>query len=68
MELSARNQFSGTVTNVTSGEVMGEVTIDIGGGKSIVAAITKNSVERMDIKVGDSVTAIIKSTEVIVGK
>lgn len=68
MELSARNQISGTVTDVTLGEVMGEVSIDIGGGRKIVAAITKSSVDSMGIKVGDTVTAIIKSTEVIVGK
>jgi molybdate transport system regulatory protein len=68
MELSARNKLIGTVTKVTVGEVMGEVDIAIAGGNTVVAAITKTSVETMGIKVGDTVTAIIKSTEVIVAK
>ena len=67
MQLSARNQLAGTVTSVKLGGVMAEVVVDI-GGREIVAEITKGSVERLGIKVGDAVTAIIKSTEVMIGK
>ena len=67
MQLSARNQFPGTVTDIKTGAVMTEVQIDI-GGHTIVSAITRESAERMGLKVGDQVTAIIKSTEVLVGK
>jgi molybdate transport system regulatory protein len=67
MELSARNQLKGKVKAITHGAVMAEVVIDV-GGVDVVAAITDSSVSRLNLKVGDSVTAIIKGTEVIVGK
>ena len=46
---------------------MAEVVVDI-GGREIVAEITKGPVERLGIKVGDAVTAIIKTTDVKIGK
>lgn len=68
MEISARNQIAGTVTEVVSGDVTAEVTIDIGNGKSIVSVITRSSVERLRIQTGDQVVAIVKSTDVFIGK
>jgi molybdopterin-binding protein len=67
MELSARNQLKGTVKSITHGAVMAEVVIDV-GGVEVVSAITDSSVKRLNLRVGDQVTAIIKATEVIVGK
>ncbi|MBI1818262.1 MAG: TOBE domain-containing protein [Deltaproteobacteria bacterium] len=67
MELSARNQLKGTVTKVTIGNVMAEVHVQIGGNE-LVSVITRGSVERLAIKVGDAVTAIVKATEVMLGK
>ncbi len=67
MELSARNQLTGMVTNVKLGTIMSEVTVDV-GGQEIVSVITRGSVERMGIQPGDQVTVIIKSTEVMLGK
>ncbi len=49
------------------GAIMAEVVVDV-DGRDIVAEITKSSVERLGLKVGDPVTAIIKSTEVMIGK
>lgn len=68
MELSARNQLKGTITGIKLGEVMAEVTVDIGGGNEIVSAITRGSVMGLGLKEGQTVYAIIKSTEVIIGK
>lgn len=65
--LSARNQLSGTVKSVKVGTIMAEVVIDM-GGQEIVSAITRGSVERLGLAEGDSVTAIIKATEVLVAK
>jgi molybdopterin-binding protein len=65
--LSARNQFAGKVKSITLGNVMAEVVIGV-GDLEFVSAITRHSVESLDLKVGDSVTAIIKSTEVLIGK
>ncbi|MGZ3639318.1 MAG: TOBE domain-containing protein [Ktedonobacterales bacterium] len=67
MELSARNQLNGTVKEVKLGTIMAEVTVDI-GGQEVVSAITRSSVERLNLQTGDRVTVIIKSTEVILGK
>ena len=67
MELSARNQLKGKVTNVTLGTIMAEVTVDV-GGQTIVAAVTRGSVEHLALADGDDVTVLIKATEVMLGK
>lgn len=67
MPTSARNQLSGTVTAITTGAVMAEVVVDIGGGQQVVAAITKDSVERLGLAEGSQVKAIIKATDVMIG-
>ena len=67
MAISARNQLKGTVTSVRLGEVMAQVVIDV-GGQEVVAAITRDSVENLDIAEGQQVTAVIKATEVMVMK
>ena len=68
VELSARNQLSGTVTAVQLGGIMAEVTVELAGGQQMVSAITRSSAERLNLKAGDQVTVIIKSTEVMLGK
>jgi molybdopterin-binding protein len=65
--LSARNQFQGTVKSVKLGGIMAEVIVIVGNFE-IVSAITRASAETMNLKVGDKVKAIIKSTEVIIDK
>lgn len=67
MELSARNQLSGTVRNVKNGQVMAEITVDVEAG-SVTAAITDSSRERLNLNAGDRVTVVIKSTEVMIAK
>ena len=68
MELSARNQLKGTITAIDLGAVMADITIDIGSEQTLSSAITRQSVERLGLKVGDQVVAIIKATEVMLGK
>jgi molybdopterin-binding protein len=67
MKLSARNQFEGTVTNITQGQAMAEVTVKV-GNLQFVSAITEGSVKNMGLKVNDTVTVAIKATDVMVGK
>jgi len=67
MKLTARNQLAGTVTSITVGAVMAEVIVSI-GEQEIVSVVTRASVEDLGISKGDAVTAVIKSTEVILGK
>ena len=68
MKLSARNQLEGKITNVEKGAVMANVKIEINEPGVITAVITKESAEKLGLSEGDDVTAIIKSTEVIIGK
>jgi molybdate transport system regulatory protein len=65
--LSARNQFKGTVKSVNLGNVMAEVTVAL-DKIEIVSLISRASAERLALKSGDVVTAIIKSTEVMIDK
>ncbi len=65
--ISARNQFPGVVKAITKGAVMSEVIVQV-GEIEVVAAITRVSVEAMNLKIGDAVTAVIKATEVMVAK
>ena len=67
MKLSARNQLQGRVTAVKSGAVMAEITVQIEPG-TVVAAITDGSRADLDLKEGDQVTVVIKSTEVVIAK
>ncbi len=68
MDLSARNQLKGKITNVDLGAVMANIKIEVTEPNTITAVITKESAERLGLTEGDDVTAIIKSTEVIIGK
>ena len=66
MALSARNQLRGTVTDLVLGAVMAEVSVDIGGGNVVAAAITRASAESLGIEVGKEVVAVVKATEVMI--
>jgi len=67
MELSARNQFKGRVKSVKLGAIMAEVLVEV-SGLEVVSEITKSSAERLRLQAGDSVTVIVKATEVMLGK
>jgi molybdopterin-binding protein len=67
MQISVRNKLSGTVKEVKIGTVMAEVIVQV-GENTIVAAITKDAAEELALKAGDKVTALVKSTSVIIQK
>jgi molybdopterin-binding protein len=67
MTLSARNQLTGTVEEVTLGDIMAHVVIRV-GDQQVESVITRNSAEQLKLKKGDSVRAVIKSTEVMIQK
>ena len=60
--LSARNQFQGIVKSLKVGEIVAEVVVAV-GDLEVVSVITRTSVEHLGLKVGEEVTAVIKSTE-----
>ena len=68
IQISGRNQLKGKVTAVELGAVMASIKIEITEPDVITSVITKESAEKLGLAEGDDVTAIIKSTEVIVGK
>jgi molybdate transport system regulatory protein len=68
MKISARNRLKGIITDIKRDAVMAKVTIDLGGGQKIVSVVTADSVDELALKVGDEAYALIKSTEVFIGK
>jgi molybdopterin-binding protein len=68
LQFSARNQLKATVKSVKLGTVMAEIVVELPDGQEIVSAITRTSAEGLNLQAGDSVVAVIKSTEVMIGK
>jgi molybdopterin-binding protein len=68
VKLSARNQIKGTVVEVTKGQTTAHVRIDIGHGVTITSSITNEAVDALGLKTGDEAIAIIKASDVMVGK
>jgi molybdopterin-binding protein len=67
MTLSARNHLNGTIDEIQWGDVMVHVTISV-GEHVIESVITRRSAEELQLKQGDSVTAVVKATEVMLSK
>ena len=65
MKISARNQLRGTVEEIVRGMITAKVSVRV-GENLIESVITLESVDEMGIKKGDTVTALIKSTEVLI--
>jgi molybdate transport system regulatory protein len=68
LKLSARNQFKGKVLAVEKGVITAKVKIELKMPVTVTAVITKEAVDELEIKVGDEVTAIVKSTEIMIAK
>jgi molybdate transport system regulatory protein len=67
IDLSARNQLRGRIVGLTTDGLMAEVRVAI-GDQELVSLITRGSTDRLQLRVGDEVYAVIKSTEVMIGK
>ena len=68
MKISARNVLAGTVKKVTKGAVNAEVVLALKEGDTVTAIITNHSVDSLGLREGSSAYAIIKASEVMVGK
>jgi len=68
VKLSARNQITGTVVSVAKGQTTAHVKLDLGHGVVITASITNEAVDDLGLVPGDKATAIIKASDVIIGK
>jgi molybdopterin-binding protein len=68
MRLSARNIIKGKILEVTRGATTAHVRIDAGGGIVITSSITNEAVDALALMVGDAAYAVIKASDVMVGK
>jgi molybdate transport system regulatory protein len=63
--ISARNRFQGTVTRIHQGQVNAEVTLTLPGGQHVITAVvTHDSVRRLQLAAGQTLTAVFKASSV----
>ena len=67
MTLSARNHLTGTIDEIQLGDVLAHVTVRV-GEYEVESVITRRSAEEMSLKKGDTVTAVVKATEVMISR
>jgi molybdopterin-binding protein len=68
MRISARNQIKGTVLEVKKGATTSHVRVDIGGGQIVTSSITNEAVADLALQKGDDAWAVIKASDVMIGK
>ena len=67
MKISGRNKLQATIKEIVRGGVMAKIVMDCKGDE-LVAVITNDSADDLELKVGDKVTALVKATEMMVLK
>jgi molybdopterin-binding protein len=67
MRISARNRLRGRVVGIDRGATTAHVRIDVNGAV-VTAAITNEAVDELQLKVGDDAYAVVKASDVMVGK
>jgi len=68
LKLSARNSLKGSIEDINLGAVNAEVVINIGNEDKIVSIVTVNSVKNMNLQVGTKVDAVIKASDIMIGR
>jgi molybdopterin-binding protein len=68
MKISARNQIKGKILEVTKGATTSHVRIEVGQGVVITASITNEAVTDLNLQKGDAAWAVIKASDVLIGK
>ncbi|NPU12231.1 MULTISPECIES: molybdopterin-binding protein [Bradyrhizobium] len=68
MKLSARNVLPGKVISVSKGATTAHVRVELAPGLTVFSAITNEAVDELALAVGDTVSAVIKSSDVMIGK
>jgi molybdopterin-binding protein len=67
-KISARNQLGGRVVGIHKGQTTAHVKVDLGNGIIVTASITNEAVDDLDLAENDKVVAIIKASDVMIGK
>jgi molybdopterin-binding protein len=68
MKLSARNMLPGKVVAIAKGATTAHVKVELASGLTVMSSITNEAVDDLAVKIGDSVSAVIKSSDVMIGK
>ena len=68
MKLSARNVLPGKIVDVKRGTTTAHVKVQLAGGAIVTASITNEAVDELALTNGDAVSAIIKASDVLIGK
>ena len=68
MKLSARNQLKGKIVDVAKGATTSHVRVDLGHGEILTASITNEAVADLGLQKGDDAWAVIKASDVMIGK
>jgi molybdopterin-binding protein len=66
MKISARNQIKGKILEVRKGATTAHVRVEIAPGQVITASITNEAVEELGLKTGQSATAVVKASDVMI--
>jgi molybdopterin-binding protein len=67
MPISARNKLRGKIEEIQLGDVMAHVVVRV-GENLIESVITRRSADDLELKKGDTVSAVVKATEVMIQK
>lgn len=65
--INTRNQFKGQIVAIKRGEIVSEVEIETAAGV-ISAVVTTSSIQRLNLRLGNSALALFKATEVMIAK
>ncbi|RXJ86542.1 TOBE domain-containing protein [Arcobacter sp. CECT 8985] len=65
--LSARNKLEGIIKSLNFSEVSCEVVLEISTHETITSVITNEAAKQLDLKVGQKVFAVIKSSDIMIG-
>jgi molybdopterin-binding protein len=65
MDISARNSLEGKVKRILPGAVNTEAPVELGNGLEVVAIITKEPPERLNLSEGKEVYAVIKASDMM---
>jgi molybdate transport system regulatory protein len=68
LKISARNRLKGKVVSVEKDGITAKVKLEVTVPVVVTAVITKEALEDLNVKVGDTVEAIVKATEVMIAK
>lgn len=68
IKLSARNSLKGEIESINQGEINSEVLVNIRNEDKIVTVITTNSIKNMKLEVGSKVDALIKASDIMIGR